>query len=538
MEPFTLVEETVSRPGPYQFYDAVVEGSSAKTADPDLQHATALREAFPEMVVTGVPVFNLPLRPFAAAGFASCEIDKDTDSVWAWRGFVAPTHRGQQGSLAEQVHFAKYRYVWNGEAFILYIVGGMQYILTECREGEHALGPSKITDALIKTVGAWLLSDEQVIWVFDGYWTRSKELYNQVMKANWDKVILDEDQKKDLTQVTNKFFNSKQIYEDLGVPWKRGLLFHGPPGNGKTISIKALMHTLLDRKHPIPTLYVKSAPNSYALKLVFAQARRLTPCMLVLEDIETIVTPATRSYFFNEMDGLENNDGLFVVGSTNYLDRLDPGLSKRPSRFDRKYLFPLPNEHERTLYCEYWRHKLQKKPSIDFPKKLSPEMARITSAFSFAFLQECFIATLLILARHEMGAFNSSDDKDLEEYEIWRVFRQQADILRKEVQDGGQKLSPLMEWRRNTDKSSVPLPPPSAAVTTADAMRPGCKTCSHCACSERHLLRATSFLPTFKNEEDDVVLNELPLFMQKRLMINPAALEAEGSPNGPWTGVQ
>jgi ATP-dependent Zn protease len=123
--------------------------------------------------------------------------------------------------------------------------------------------------------------------------------------------------------------------------------------------------------------------------------------MLVLEDIETIVTPQTRSYFFNEMDGLENNDGLFVVASTNFLDRLDPGLSKRPSRFDRKYIFPIPNEHERTLYCEFWRQKLQNKPKINFPQKLCPAMAHITDGFSFAFLQECFVATLLTLAREQ-----------------------------------------------------------------------------------------------------------------------------------------
>jgi AAA+ superfamily predicted ATPase len=74
--------------------------------------------------------------------------------------------------------------------------------------------------------------------------------------------------------------------------------FHGPPGNGKTISIKALMHTLLfDRgKDPIPTLYVRNAPNTYHIRNVFTQARALAPCMLVLEDIETIVTPLTRSY--------------------------------------------------------------------------------------------------------------------------------------------------------------------------------------------------------------------------------------------------
>jgi transitional endoplasmic reticulum ATPase len=45
----------------------------------------------------------------------------------------------------------------------------------------------------------------------------------------------------------------------------------------------------------------------------------MSPCMLILEDIDTIVTPSTRSYFFNEVDGLENNDGIFMVG---YVSRL------------------------------------------------------------------------------------------------------------------------------------------------------------------------------------------------------------------------
>lgn len=42
-----------------------------------------------------------------------------------------------------------------------------------------------------------------------------------------------------------------------------------------------------------------------------------------------------------------------MVASTNHLDQLDPGLSSRPSRFDRKYLFPLPSEAERIMYCDY-----------------------------------------------------------------------------------------------------------------------------------------------------------------------------------------
>lgn len=90
---------------------------------------------------------------------------------------------------------------------------------------------------------------------------------------------------------------------------QRGIIFHGPVGNGKTISLKALMHTLYDRSPPVVTLYVKSATYSYQIRAIFQMARSMAPCLLVLEDIDTIVTSSTRSYFFNEVDGLENNDG-------------------------------------------------------------------------------------------------------------------------------------------------------------------------------------------------------------------------------------
>lgn len=311
---------------------------------------------------------------------------------------------------------------------------------------EETLGPSHITDKLILTVGEWQSSGlNQTVLVYDDYWQRSRDMWLAVQKASWDKVILDETMKSELTGVVDKFFDSKDVYEDLGVPWKRGLIFGGEPGNGKTISIKALMHSLLFERpdgNPIPTLYVRNAPQAYDIGRVFTMARRLAPCMLVLEDIETIVTPRTRSYFFNEMDGLENNDGLFVVASTNFLDKLDPGLAKRPSRFDRTYIFPLPNEHERTLYCEFWRKKLEAKPKIAFPHKLCGAMAGITKGFSFAFLQECFVAALLELAREE-GGYDAHyhrrrlyrDDR-LEQYALWRAFKEQADTLRKQIEDG------------------------------------------------------------------------------------------------------
>lgn len=198
------------------------------------------------------------------------------------------------------------------------------------------------------------------------------------------------------------------------------------------------MHSLSARTSPtVPALYVKSAYSTYAIRSIFLQARIMAPCMLIFEDIDTIVTPNTRSYFFNEVDGLENNNGIFMVASTNHLDQLDPGLSSRPSRFDRKYLFPLPSDKERVLYCEYWRNKLKSKPSIKFPRKLCPAIAAITAEFSFAYLQEAFVATLLAIAgrRSENSIRGGGDDEggDLDDYELWREMKKQVKALRDDM---------------------------------------------------------------------------------------------------------
>lgn len=56
----------------------------------------------------------------------------------------------------------------------------------------------------------------------------------------------------------------------------------------------------------------------------------------MLEDLDALITDKNRSFFLNQLDGLEGNDGLLFIASTNHLDKLDVALSGRPSRFDRK----------------------------------------------------------------------------------------------------------------------------------------------------------------------------------------------------------
>jgi SpoVK/Ycf46/Vps4 family AAA+-type ATPase len=120
-----------------------------------------------------------------------------------------------------------------------------------------------------------------------------------VSTTNWDDVILDDKMKKTLTGTVLRFFDSETKYREFGVPWKRGLIFYGPPGNGKTISLKALMHSLFqreDQRRVVP-LYVKSMEASRDVRQVFQVARQQAPCLLILEDIDTLVNEKLRSYF-------------------------------------------------------------------------------------------------------------------------------------------------------------------------------------------------------------------------------------------------
>jgi len=281
-EPFTLVEESA----PTRLFDTFQDLTSAKTADHDIQFLAALRKAFPDHVVTAVPTANCNILAFAEAGNAAVELDLETDSYASWRGWIPSLRAGQTGALGETVFFVKHNLHWKSEDFVVYTIRDIQYILKKCAPGETSFSHSASTDALIAATGTWQYADQNVVWVFDtNAWTRNKELSRQVQKADWKNVILDENVKKTLTELSTKFFDSRDVYAELGVPWKRGIIFHGPAGNGKTISIKALMHTLLSRDEPVPTLYVKAAPQTWCIRMVFQFARRMAPCLLVFEDM-------------------------------------------------------------------------------------------------------------------------------------------------------------------------------------------------------------------------------------------------------------
>ncbi|KAL8665886.1 MAG: hypothetical protein Q9168_007601, partial [Polycauliona sp. 1 TL-2023] len=445
-------DESINSP----IYDCYYNNSTAPHIDTNVVLTSALRKEYPILHLTITSTYSSNLLAFAAAGHASAHPASTTESDphdsfpypnslptdLKWRRYIPPATRvsPNPGVLIDSVKFGRYIYTWQEDEYILYNIVGAHNLYDE--EVSYILGPSaSANDALLLAACSyWNELHDEILVFNNGYWSKNHKLWEEVQKSSWDDVILGEEMKRGIKGEMEKFFGGEERYKRLKVPWKRGVIYYGPPGNGKTISIKAMMHTLsLYQPNPIPTLYVRSLSSyggpEYSIQSIFRQARSQAPCLLVFEDLDSLVTDDVRSYFLNEVDGLESNDGILMVGSTNHLERLDPGIRKRPSRFDRKFFFGLPDMSERTMYCEFWRKKLsadnnendddddnsynteileteptieidyrqagEGDPEIPFPHILCKAIASITAGFSFAYIQEAFVATLLSIAANE-----------------------------------------------------------------------------------------------------------------------------------------
>ncbi|KAL9128323.1 MAG: hypothetical protein Q9217_002978 [Psora testacea] len=441
---------------------------SVARGDTLLAILNSLRRRYPEHIVT-VAETSAGLLPYADAGNAQATLDNGDEKFVATREYKPTDRRSEVDSsnLKDNVKFGRYDYTWKDSDFIVYYADWIvdyvfgrheqYYFILYQRSGVLAddVRP-KAVDELIAAATKWNTDLHKEVWVFDQErWVKNTKLWKSVQQSNWEDVILDADMKSALINDVEGFFDNEAEYREFAVPFKRGIILHGSPGNGKSLSIKALMHSLSERPYPIPTLYVKSFAGChndfYAIREVFEKARDTSPCLLIFEDLDSLVKEKVRSFFLNEVDGLEDNDGLMIIGSTNYLEKLDPSITKRPSRFDRKYHFALPATTERVRYCEYWRSKLDKNRKIQFPEKLCTAIADITVGFSFAYLKEAFITSLLAIVGAQRtgvteidgvaetnGTTNGHANGNVHGHEdvlLWRVMSKQVKILRGEMED-------------------------------------------------------------------------------------------------------
>ncbi|MCJ1354828.1 MAG: hypothetical protein MMC33_004818 [Icmadophila ericetorum] len=411
--------------------------------------AASLREHHPGTVLSIVNTSSCDLASFAQGGHATISLDTSKDPISEQRFFKATSSRTAAEGVLKSAHaMAKYDYLWEGHNFIVYSAYCSQsyqcdqtnYFILHKIKNNDKKASKEIIDNLILAISKWALEFHHEIFVFDaGYWSRSKELWEEVLKSSWDDVILDKTVKAAMKKDIEGFFDSEAAYKRFGIQWKRGIIFHGLPGNGKTISIKALMNTLASREDPIPSLYVKSFNSSsgdqVSINMIFSKAREMAPCFLILEDIDSLVSEANRSYFLNEVDGLQSNDGIMILGTTNHLDKLDPAIVKRPSRFDRKYPFQSPTLSERILYSQYWVKKLKSVDEVTFDAADCEAVAKATEGFTFAYLKEAFVATLFHLFAHQGETVDLSDNVSL----FVRAFTEEVATLRVQMSEDSEE---------------------------------------------------------------------------------------------------
>lgn len=265
-----------------------------------------------------------------------------------------------------------------------------------CMQIRHyVLGPDDdVVETYAEAVSRWSAAIDREILVFhDGWWNKSRELWEAIKAARFENLFLDGDLAENFRRDVERFFGSREVYKGHGLPWKRGILLLGPAGNGKTHAVKAISNVV-----DVPCLYAKSFKTKWQtdeenIRQVFERAREAAPCILVLEDLDALVNDENRSFFLNELDGFAPNDGLLTIATTNHPERLDPALLHRPSRFDRKFTFDVPTADLRRQYLQYWNERADQGARI-----AQAELEAITEAtdgFTFAYLKELWLSAML-----------------------------------------------------------------------------------------------------------------------------------------------
>lgn len=199
--------------------------------------------------------------------------------------------------------------------------------------------------------------DDRVgVLTWSGHWAQTMRRRPRTIES----VILAEGVAENLLDDVSRFLRSEAWYVERGLPYRRGYLLHGPPGNGKTSTIAAIASTL-HLNVCVLNLASKTMGDD-ALRDAMSQVPE--KCIVLIEDIDCIFQQRTGSGdkdnsltfsgLLNAIDGVATADGRILFMTTNYLDNLDEALV-RPGRCDVKVLIDNPTRDQvRQLFVRFF----------------------------------------------------------------------------------------------------------------------------------------------------------------------------------------
>jgi len=172
-------------------------------------------------------------------------------------------------------------------------------------------------------------------------------------------------------QVIKEIQNFWKLYKEFsdgnddavgGYLHKRGYIFWGPPGSGKTCTIKIIMDEIIKRNGIVFLADCHPGIVGKALQ-VFRKLETSRPCVIILEDIDALIERYSELDFLSVLDGEATINNALFIATTNYPSKLDPRIFNRPGRFSDVIKIGMPNKAARKMFLEL---KLKNKKDIEY----------------------------------------------------------------------------------------------------------------------------------------------------------------------------
>jgi len=185
------------------------------------------------------------------------------------------------------------------------------------------------------------------------------------------------------------FWNSREKYDKYGLVYKRGYIFWGPPGSGKSSIVRLIVDDCIARGG-IAVDFTKANLFNDGIT-IFRASQKNTKLVVLFEDVEEIIAEnkGDESAILNVLDGINQIDNVIFVATTNFPEKLGPRFINRPSRFDKRYFVGFPDAGIRKEYI----NKMLEKDSFDIDVD---KWVEDTDGFTISHLKELFTTVNLL----------------------------------------------------------------------------------------------------------------------------------------------